>query len=116
MKPTIKLTLFLFYALNFGILSAQSGTRDEIRKADSLISNYSDPNAPGMAVGIIRDGKIIYKKTYGLANLEDKIPVTDSTAFDIASVSKQFTAFIMLLAEVKADCLWKMISEHICRN
>lgn len=52
-----------------------------------------------MAVGIIRDGKIIYKKTYGLANLEDKIPVTDSTAFDIASVSKQFTAFIMLLAE-----------------
>ncbi|WP_278380223.1 serine hydrolase domain-containing protein [Chryseobacterium arthrosphaerae] len=99
MKPTIKLTLFLFYALNFGILSAQSGTRDEIRKADSLISNYSDPNAPGMAVGIIRDGKIIYKKTYGLANLEDKIPVTDSTAFDIASVSKQFTAFIMLLAE-----------------
>lgn len=52
-----------------------------------------------MAVGIIRDGKIIYKKTYGLADLEDKIPVTDSTAFDIASVSKQFTAFIMLLAE-----------------
>ncbi|MGG7438471.1 serine hydrolase domain-containing protein [Chryseobacterium arthrosphaerae] len=99
MKPIIKLTLFLFYALNFGILSAQSGTRDEIRKADSLINNYSDPKAPGMAVGIIRDGKIIYKKTYGLANLEDKIPVTDSTAFDIASVSKQFTAFIMLLAE-----------------
>ncbi len=51
-----------------------------------------------MAVGIIRDGKILYKKTYGFANLEDKIPVTDSTAFDIASVSKQFTAFIVLLA------------------
>ncbi|WP_348619575.1 serine hydrolase, partial [Sanguibacter sp. 26GB23] len=54
---------------------------------------------PGMAIGIIRDGKIIYKKTYGLANLEDKTPVTDSTAFNIASVSKQFTAFVAMKAE-----------------
>jgi len=52
-----------------------------------------------MAVAIIKEGKVIYKKSYGLANLENKTPITDSTAFNIASVSKQFTAFIALLAE-----------------
>lgn len=99
MKPTIKLVLFLFCALNFRICSGQSWNYETARKADSVISIYSNPNAPGMGIGIIKDAKILYKKTYGLANLEDKIPVSDATAFDIASVSKQFTAFVVLLAE-----------------
>ncbi|CAI8880441.1 serine hydrolase domain-containing protein [Chryseobacterium sp. IT-36CA2] len=99
MKPQIRLLLFLFAILNTGLYFGQVTLQDKIHKADSVLSIYSQPNAPGMAVGIIKDGKVIYKKTYGLANLEDKIPVTDSTAFDIASVSKQFTAFITLMAE-----------------
>lgn len=99
MKPLIKTILLLFSVLSFEICLAQSNHKDELRKVDSLINHYSQASAPGMAVGIIRDGKIIDKKTYGLANLEDRIPVTDSTAFDIASVSKQFTAFVALLAE-----------------
>lgn len=99
MKPQIRFALFLITILNTGFYSAQLIRQDKIRKADSLVSSYSKSDEPGMAVGIIQDGKVIYKKTYGLANLEDRIPVTDSTAFDIASVSKQFTAFVILLAE-----------------
>ncbi|KXH79137.1 serine hydrolase domain-containing protein [Chryseobacterium kwangjuense] len=99
MKPITKLTLFVFSVLTLGLFSGQNNKNEEIRKVDSLINIYTQKNAPGMAVGIIRDGKIIYKKTYGLANLEDRVPITDSTAFDIASVSKQFTAFVALLAE-----------------
>ncbi|MGU3374868.1 serine hydrolase domain-containing protein [Chryseobacterium sp. M5A1_1a] len=99
MKPLIKTILLLFSVLSIDICFGQSTQKDELRKADSIINNYSQAGAPGMAVGIIRDGKVLYKKTYGLANLENKIPVTDSTAFNIASVSKQFTAFVALLAE-----------------
>ncbi|KFF08318.1 serine hydrolase domain-containing protein [Chryseobacterium luteum] len=99
MKPKIKWTLFLFSVLSFGLCFGQSNQKDPISRADSLWSIYKQLNTPGMAVAVIKDGKVIYKKTYGLANLESKTPITDSTAFNIASVSKQFTAFIALLAE-----------------
>ncbi|PIF43359.1 CubicO group peptidase (beta-lactamase class C family) [Chryseobacterium sp. 52] len=99
MKLSIKWTLFFFSLLTSGLCSAQSKQTDPIRRTDSLLNVYKQENTPGTAVAIIKNGKVIYKKTYGLANLENKIPVTDSTAFNIASVSKQFTAFIALLAE-----------------
>lgn len=99
MKLSIQWALLLFNVLSSGLYSAQSKPADPIRRADSLLNLYQQENAPGMAIAIIKDKKIIYKKTYGLANLENKTPITDSTAFNIASVSKQFTAFIALLAE-----------------
>jgi len=95
MKLKIKWTLFVFSVLSFGICFGQSNQKNPISRADSLWSVYKQPNTPGMAVAIVKEGKIIY----GLANLESKAPITDSTAFNIASVSKQFTAFIALLAE-----------------
>ncbi|MDR6545803.1 CubicO group peptidase (beta-lactamase class C family) [Chryseobacterium rhizosphaerae] len=99
MKPLITLSLFLFSVFNMGLCFGQFNQKDAIRRSDSLINTYSKVTTPGMAIGIIKDGKVIYKKTYGRAHLEHRIPITDSTAFDIASVSKQFTAFIVLLAE-----------------
>ncbi|HCA07214.1 serine hydrolase domain-containing protein [Chryseobacterium sp.] len=99
MKLSIQWALFLFTLLSSGPCSAQSRPTDPIRRTDSLLNVYQHENEPGMAIAIIKDGKVMYKKTYGLANLENKTPVTDSTAFNIASVSKQFTAFIALLAE-----------------
>lgn len=99
MKLKIKWALFLFSALSFTLCSGQYDQKDPIRRADSLLNVYKQENAPGMAIAIIKEGKVMYKKTYGLANLENKTPITDSTAFNIASVSKQFTSFIALLAE-----------------
>jgi CubicO group peptidase (beta-lactamase class C family) len=56
--------------------------------------------APGAAVVVVRDGKIVHRKGYGLADLETRAPVRADTPFYLASVSKQFTAMaIMLLAE-----------------
>ncbi|MCS4300734.1 serine hydrolase [Chryseobacterium sp. BIGb0232] len=99
MKLQIKWALFLFFVLSFEVCSGQFNQKKPIRRTDSLLNVYKQENAPGMAVAIIKDGKVIYKKTHGLANLEDKTPITDSTAFNIASVSKQFTGFMTLLAE-----------------
>ena len=42
---------------------------------------------------IVQDGKVAFEKGYGLASLEYNIPVTPTTVFDIASVSKQFTGY-----------------------
>ena len=56
-----------------------------------MFNSYNDK--PGVAVLIVRDGKMAFEKGYGLANLEYNIPVTPATVFDIASVSKQFTGY-----------------------
>ena len=67
---------------------------------DSLFAAWNKPDVPGCALGIIKDGELIYSKGYGLANMEYNIPNSDSSAYWICSISKQFTAAcIVLLAE-----------------
>jgi CubicO group peptidase (beta-lactamase class C family) len=69
-------------------------------KVDALFAPWSKGGTPGAAVIVIRDGTILLKKGYGLANLEEKRPITTDTVFRLASVTKQFTAMsIMMLAE-----------------
>ena len=53
----------------------------------------SQSDSPGAALAVTRDGEVIYKQGYGMANLEYDIPITSATVFDIASVSKQFAGF-----------------------
>jgi CubicO group peptidase (beta-lactamase class C family) len=71
-------------------------------KVDELFDKWDSSKTPGAAVAIVKDGSIIYKKGYGSANLEYDIPITTSTIFHIASVSKQFTVFSILLLEKEA--------------
>jgi CubicO group peptidase (beta-lactamase class C family) len=52
-------------------------------------------SAPGVAVGIIKDGKILLSQGFGYRNYEKKLPVTDKTIFAIASCTKAFTAFLL---------------------
>jgi CubicO group peptidase (beta-lactamase class C family) len=67
-------------------------------KIDSTFASYNS-QTPGVAVAIVKNGKVIFKKGYGMANLNDNIPITPKTVFNIASVSKQFTAFTIYLLE-----------------
>jgi CubicO group peptidase (beta-lactamase class C family) len=55
------------------------------------------PNSPGYAVGLIKNDEFVFAKGYGLANLDDSIPITRTTSFHLASLSKQFTAAAVAL-------------------
>lgn len=66
------------------------------RKIDSLFATYN-LQTPGAAVAVVKDGKVIFQKGYGMADLEHNISITAQTVFNIASVSKQFTAFATYL-------------------
>ena len=69
------------------------------KKVDALFAQYDKPDSPGCALGVIKDGSFIYKRGYGMANLDYNIPISPDTSFYIASTSKQFTAMsIALLA------------------
>ena len=60
----------------------------------------ADRDAPGCALDVRRDGKIIEASTAGAANLEDRTPITPETVFEIGSVSKQFIgAGLAILAD-----------------
>ena len=66
-------------------------------KVDRLFVAWDKPDSPGCALAVIKDGKVIYKRGYGTANLEYDVPITPSTVFHVASVSKQFTAFAVTM-------------------
>lgn len=62
--------------------------------------DWNQPNHPGGSIGIMQNGAIIYSKAYGLASMEYLVPNAPNTAYNIASVSKQFTSVgILLLAQ-----------------
>lgn len=78
---------------------AQSLPDSTIKKIDSLFRKWNTTNSPGCTVGIVRNDSLIYSKGYGMANLEYSIPNEPQTLYHMASISKQFTAFsIVLLA------------------
>jgi len=88
---------FLFIFLNDAC--SQSLADSTIKKIDSLFVKWNNETSPGCTIGIVQNDSLIYAKGYGMANLEYGIPNTPATIFHMASVSKQFTAYsIVLLA------------------
>ncbi len=71
------------------------------RMVDRLFEAWrnNDADGPGCALGVSRNGEVLYERGYGMANMETGTPITPSSIFHVASVSKQFTAMaVMLLA------------------
>ncbi len=66
---------------------------------DALLLESRSAATPGAAVMVIRDGKVLKKAGYGMADLERGVPVETDTAFRLASVSKQFTAMAIMMLE-----------------
>src|SRR5690349_11005359 len=92
----IGLAVFIILAGASGAV-AQSNNDPQPQKIDALFAQWNKPDSPGCALAIIRDGQVLYKRGYGVANLDHDIPISTKTVFDIASVSKQFTAISVAL-------------------
>lgn len=97
-----KIQVVLFSFVLFAVLAAsptcKKGASEKdaealAAKVDALFAQWNKPESPGAALTVIKKGDVIYKKGYGSAHLEYEIPITPSTVFHVASVSKQFTAF-----------------------
>jgi CubicO group peptidase (beta-lactamase class C family) len=73
--------------------------QNQAERVDAIYQDWAKTDAPGGAVAVIQDARVVFAKAYGLANLEYNIPVTPDTDFDVGSVSKQFTAMCVLLLE-----------------
>ncbi|GAB3429895.1 beta-lactamase family protein [Massilia solisilvae] len=80
--------------------SQQASALAPEQQVDALFAKWNKPDTPGCAVTVIRDGKVLLRKGYGMADIERAVPVSPATVFNVGSMSKQFTAFsIYLLAK-----------------
>lgn len=68
----------------------------DVKKIDQLLESKVKAGAPGLALGIVQNGVVVYERYLGLANLQHQIPVDAQTQFNLASVAKQFTALCVL--------------------
>jgi len=59
---------------------------------DAVFASWDSPGSPGCALAVAQGGALIYSRGYGYANLDYDIPIMPQTVFDVASVTKQFTA------------------------
>jgi CubicO group peptidase (beta-lactamase class C family) len=101
--PKILLPILLLLFTGFEASHAQTLTQQQISAIEKTISSEMlTAHTPGAAVGIIKDNRIIYEKNFGLANSLTKVALTDTTIFQIASVTKVFTSLTLLIELKKA--------------
>ncbi len=83
-------------------------------RIDDVFAEFDRPDHPGAAALVTQDGDVVYRKVFGQANLEHGIPITPSTVFDVASVSKQFTGMaIAMMVESGQIALDDDIREYL---
>ncbi|MFA5008676.1 MAG: serine hydrolase [Candidatus Omnitrophota bacterium] len=108
--------LAAIFMLQAGLVSAQEKvikpTNDELKKILVDFDQYAakaiaDWKIPGMAIGIVQDGELIFAKGYGVKTLGGNDPVTKDTIFQIGSTSKAFTATLAAMLVDEGKLKWE---------
>ncbi|NNL81312.1 MAG: beta-lactamase family protein, partial [Flavobacteriaceae bacterium] len=89
MRP-VHLFLFLFLSVSLGF------SQDLETQLDNYLAETYSPEKPGATVLISRDGKAVYRKAFGMADLELGVKMKPEHVFEIGSITKQFTAVSIL--------------------
>jgi D-alanyl-D-alanine carboxypeptidase len=113
MRKTAVATIACLLLFSFITVSGQRTVSKT--KIDQFIKDkMQEYGIPGLSLAVVRDGKIIHLKGYGIANLELSAPVTEKTVFSLASITKTFTAILtMALVEDGRLSLDDPLSKHL---
>lgn len=96
--------LFIFFYLLPNLVFAQHHDTDSL---DAFIAKQvQDYKMPGLAIGIIKDNKVVFKNGYGVTSTLDKLPVTTQTIFPLSSCTKAFTAAAMAVLVDEEKINW----------
>ena len=92
------LKLFGIAAAAMGMSPACAETIEQLLpRLDGIMADYAAAAPmPGMVYGVVKDGRLIHVKGFGVQDLETKTPVSADSRFRIASMSKAFTALAIL--------------------
>lgn len=96
-KKSQQIVMRTFIILTSFIISITSAAQKiNIKKIDSIVDSKIGESDPGLMVGIVKEGIIVYEKYRGLANLQHQVKTNKTTRSNIASTAKQFTALMIL--------------------
>ncbi|MCC5885641.1 MAG: beta-lactamase family protein [Gammaproteobacteria bacterium] len=100
MRTTVALLTALLWVLC--LTPTAAADEDQFEAAawlDDLLAPWGDLHGPGLVVAASRNGQLLVERSYGLANLEHRIPNTAATRFNAGSVTKVLTAYSLLQLE-----------------
>ncbi|GGH71174.1 CubicO group peptidase (beta-lactamase class C family) [Filimonas zeae] len=97
-------------------IASYAQTREIEKKLDNLLASYFTASQPGCQLLVARHGQVIYQKATGSADLELNVPLSSNMVFNLASITKQFTAVAILQLQEKGklsvyDSLQKYIPD-----
>ena len=93
MAPTTRIAFAAtLSALMAAATQAQTQQFPRNPKVDRIFAEWDKPDSPGCAVGVLQNGRFIYQRGYGMANLDYDIPNAPEMVYYVGSDSKQFTA------------------------
>ena len=90
------LALILLFLIVFYSKRAHAAAQNDA--IDAVFATWNKPDSPGCALAVYQNGRITYEKGYGMADLENDVPITPASVFYVGSLSKQFTAMAAALA------------------
>jgi CubicO group peptidase (beta-lactamase class C family) len=96
-RLSISIERTLLFVLSLVVLSASRATAQTPAQIDAIFANFDRKDAPGCALGVVRNGQLVYQKGYGSGNLDYGIPNGPDMVYYVGSVSKQFTAAAVAL-------------------
>ena len=103
---------FLLFLLTI-IISSSTFAQDKTNEIDKVFS-WAKQNEPGCVCAVSQNGKVIYNRAYGSADLEREVPLSPNSVFDAGSVVKQFVAAsVLLLVEDGKLSLTEDIHQYI---
>lgn len=82
-----------------GLVLGQVTSASNSAAIDELFEPWNREDSPGAAVIVVRGGEVLFRQCYGSAHLEHGIPITPETIFNLASISKHFTAYAVTRLE-----------------
>jgi CubicO group peptidase (beta-lactamase class C family) len=93
----MRVLVLAFLIASPALVAAQPAAPDRTARLDAIFAEFDSTESPGCAVGVYQGDRLVAARAYGMANLDHDVPLTPSTVFHVASVSKQFTAAAILL-------------------
>jgi CubicO group peptidase (beta-lactamase class C family) len=108
----VSLLSLIFFVSNFGF-SAERSLKDFEASIEQIMKDWQ---VPGVALAIVKDNEVFFKKGFGWRDLEKKLPVTTNTVFPIASLTKAFTTALMGMLADEGKLEWDKPVQHYLAN
>ena len=102
-RPSVRVALGGAAAALLGLARPAAGQPARDARVDRIFAEWDSPSSPGCAVGAVQDGRFVYQRGYGMANLDYDIPNGPEMVYYVGSDSKQFTAASIALLSLQGQ-------------